>query len=54
MGKGYIGSQQQWDDSVNDYYDEIEQIERDMQKQYEKDMNIQIEQDFYNRQPNEI
>lgn len=53
MSKEYIGSQEHFEDCVNEYYDQKEQIERDIQNQYEKDMSQQIERDFYEQQPHE-
>ena len=50
MTKEYIGSQEHFEDEVNGYYDQIEKMEQDMQKQYEKDVIKQMECDFYAQQ----
>ena len=44
MAKEYIGSQEHFEDVVNAYYDQKEQ----MQKQYEKEMYEQMELDYWN------
>ena len=53
MVKNYIGSQEHFEDEINAYYDQKEQMEREMQKQYEKEMMEQMERDYYEQQPNE-
>ena len=53
MAKEYIGSQEHFEDEVNAYYDQKEQMERDIQKQYEKEMYEQMERDYYQQQPHE-
>jgi hypothetical protein len=40
MSKEYIGSQEHFEDSVNEYYDRLDGINRQM----EKDINLQIDQ----------
>jgi len=47
MAKQYIGSQEHFEDEINAYYDQKEQMEREMQKQYEKEMMEQMERDYY-------
>lgn len=53
MNNEYIGSQEHFEDEINAYYDQKEQMERDIQKQYEKEMMEQMERDFYNQNPYE-
>ena len=53
MAKEYIGSQEHFEDVVNEYYDQKEQMGREMQKQYEKEMLEQMERDYYQQQPHE-
>lgn len=52
MAKKYIGSQEHFENEVNAYFDQKEQIDIYMQKQYENDMVEQMERDFY-QQPHE-
>jgi len=54
MGKQYIGSDEHWIDSVNQWYDENEEHDRHQQKEIDKQINEQIEKDYYNRQPQEV
>ena len=53
MEEQYIGSQEHFEDKVNAYYDQNEQMEREMQKQYEKEMMEQMERDYYEQHPHE-
>ena len=50
MAKNYLGSQEHFEDEINAYYDQKEQMEREMQKQYEKAMMEQMERDYYEQQ----
>jgi hypothetical protein len=49
MTEQYIGSQQAFEDSVNDHYDELERINNDMQKQIEKEVYKQMEDDYWHQ-----
>jgi len=50
MTEEYIGSQQHFEDCINEDYNRKKQYEEDyyaeMQKQYEKDMQEQLQSDF--------
>ncbi len=43
--KEYIGSQQHWEDSINDDYDERERMQREQSKEYDKQYLQQPQQE---------
>lgn len=43
MGKEYIGSQEHFEDSVNAYYDELEERARQQEKEINRQIDQQIE-----------
>ena len=54
--ENYIGSQQHWEDRINDDYYYQKQMEKDIEKQIKKQIEKQIEKQMYNnlQKPNEI
>lgn len=43
MGKEYLGSQEAFEDSINDYYDAIEERNKQQKMEIEQQMNEQIQ-----------
>ena len=46
MSEKYIGSQQHFEDCINEDYDRKKQYEKDMQKQYEKDYYTDMQKQY--------
>lgn len=44
--KQYIGSQQAFEDQVNDHYDEIERMNKEQERQIEREVYKQMESDY--------